>query len=91
MIDQGDAKALSALPKVGKKTAEQMILTLKGKLVLTETQDSPQNQAHREISSALLNLGFKASQIDGFIEKLPADIDFELGVREGLRVLGSGL
>lgn len=32
MIESGDAKALSTLPKVGKKTAEQIVLSLKGKL-----------------------------------------------------------
>ena len=31
-IDAGDVKALSNLPKVGKKTAEQLIVSLKGKL-----------------------------------------------------------
>lgn len=36
MIDAGDVGALSKLPKVGKKTAEQLILTLKGKLVMNE-------------------------------------------------------
>lgn len=35
MIELEDVKALSKLPKVGKKTAEQMILTLKGKLVIS--------------------------------------------------------
>jgi holliday junction DNA helicase RuvA len=40
MIESGDVKALSNLPKVGKKTAEQLILSLKGKLVLlNETND----------------------------------------------------
>jgi Holliday junction DNA helicase RuvA len=31
-VESGDVKALSQLPKVGKKTAEQMIISLKGKL-----------------------------------------------------------
>lgn len=36
MIESGDAKALSQLPKIGKKTAEQIILSLQGKLVRIE-------------------------------------------------------
>lgn len=40
MIEAGDVKALSGLPKVGKKTAEQLILSLKGKLVLASENDS---------------------------------------------------
>ncbi len=36
-VDTGDWKSLTALPKVGKKTAEQIILSLKGKMkALTE-------------------------------------------------------
>ena len=31
-IEAGDAKALSQLPKVGKKTAEQLVVSLKGKM-----------------------------------------------------------
>ncbi len=31
MVESEDVKGLSKLPKVGKKTAEQMVLTLKGK------------------------------------------------------------
>ncbi len=31
-IESGDAKALSQLPKVGKKTAEQLVVSLRGKL-----------------------------------------------------------
>ncbi len=31
-IEGGDAKALSQLPKVGKKTAEQLVVSLKGKM-----------------------------------------------------------
>ena len=33
-VESGDVKALSALPKVGKKTAEQLIVSLKGKLTV---------------------------------------------------------
>jgi len=40
MIEAGDVKALSSLPKVGKKTAEQLVLSLKGKLVLTPNEGS---------------------------------------------------
>lgn len=38
-IEGGDAKALSQLPKVGKKTAEQLVVSLKGKMgVYLESQ-----------------------------------------------------
>ena len=49
-IEAGDVKALSQLPKVGKKTAEQLIVSLKGKLVpflatLSEATHAPEGFA----------------------------------------------
>nr|BFD60057.1 Holliday junction branch migration protein RuvA [Bdellovibrio sp. CKG001]BFD63463.1 Holliday junction branch migration protein RuvA [Bdellovibrio sp. HM001] len=94
MIEAGNAKALSGLPKVGKKTAEQIILTLKGKLVSIEESASPakkKSQGHTQITSALLNLGYKSQVVDQFVSTLPADISVEDGVRKGLQTLSGGL
>ncbi len=90
MIEAGDVKALTALPKLGKKTAEQMILTLKGKLVISEpTEKMKQIELHEPIRSALLNLGFKPQIVAEFIKTLPEEADFETGVRQGLQVLSA--
>ena len=86
LIEKGDAKALSALPKIGKKTAEQIILALKGKLVLVE-ETSKTKGPHREIVSALVNLGFKSIDVEKVVTDLPKDIDFQEGVRQGLATL----
>lgn len=90
MIEAGDVKALTALPKLGKKTAEQMILTLKGKLVISEpTEKMKKIELHEPIRSALLNLGFKPQIVAEFIKTLPEEADFETGVRQGLQVLSA--
>jgi len=88
-IESSDAKALSSLPKVGKKTAEQIILTLQGKLVRVEPKiKGPRlNETHRQISSALVNLGFKNQNVDQFVGTLNQTITIEDGVREGLKKL----
>lgn len=89
-IEASDAKALSSLPKVGKKTAEQIILTLQGKLVRVEgkSKSGPKlTEAHRQISSALVNLGFKSQNVDQFVATLNGTATIEEGVREGLRQL----
>lgn len=92
MIESSNAKALSSLPKVGKKTAEQIILTLKGKLVLL---DSPEKKksfgVHSDIASALLNLGFKAPAVEQFVSTLGKNTDLEEGVRRGLAALSGPL
>lgn len=93
MIEAGNAKALSGLPKVGKKTAEQIILTLKGKLVTIEESGpvKKKSQGHTQITSALLNLGYKSHMVDQFVSTLPGDISVEDGVRKGLQTLSGGL
>ncbi len=89
-IENSDAKALSSLPKVGKKTAEQIILSLQGKLVRIESKSkgAPKlSETHRQISSALVNLGFKNQIVDQFIFSLENSITLEDGVRQGLQKL----
>lgn len=90
MIENGDAKGLSQIPKVGKKTAEQMILTLKGKLVQIE-KEKPVAQRHREVVFALTNLGFKPTEVEQFVAELPAEIVLEEAIRQGLQKFSQGI
>lgn len=87
MVEAGDAKGLSQLPKVGKKTAEQMILTLKGKLVFVESEKSARSLVQSEVTSALLNLGFKSQLVDQFVAGLPQEIELEEALKMGLQSL----
>ncbi len=91
-IEDGDAKSLSGLPKIGKKTAEQIVLTLQGKLVLIDQKIGTKNknirsENHRQIVSALVNLGFKSILVDEFISTVDAKATIEDGVRLGLQKL----
>lgn len=89
-IESGDAKSLSSLPKIGKKTAEQIVLTLQGKLVIIETKNKgavAKPETHRQIASALVNLGFKSNLVDQYIESVPVGMTLEDGVRQGLQKL----
>lgn len=89
LINNGDAKGLSQLPKVGKKTAEQIILTLKGKLVTAEDVKPAASKVRQEVVSALVHLGFRVTDVERAVEQLPAHFDLETGVREGLAALTS--
>jgi holliday junction DNA helicase RuvA len=90
-IENEDVKALSQLPKVGKKTAEQMILTLKGKLLVApegkKSTKTPKSSMQQAISSALVNLGFRLQDVEIVVKDLPGDIDLQEGVRRGLAAL----
>jgi Holliday junction DNA helicase RuvA len=88
MIEESDVKALTQLPKVGKKTAEQMILTLKGKLVMAdEVVSAVRFAARSQIVSALVHLGFKSPDVELVVDSMDPSIDVQLGVRQGLQAL----
>jgi len=77
-IMQGDSKALTQLPGVGKKTAERLVVELKdrldkdasinlpGQTTAIEVEASPVNDA----VSALISLGFKAQQASQMVRAL---------------------
>lgn len=91
MIEEGDAKSLASLPKVGKKTAEQIVLTLKGKLVLNcgEVGVRSNSSVRQEILSALVNLGYRSHDVEKAVAQLDTKTDVQNGIREGLRILSA--
>lgn len=70
-LAQGDVNKLSAIPGIGKKTAERLALELKdkvGKLDLaslpaSEAREIPTEAVMDDVLSALLNLGYKEPQV----------------------------
>lgn len=68
-IARSDARKLSSIPGVGKKTAERICLELRDKLVFAEGRPSVAATATRssiddDVVSALVNLGYKPAQAD---------------------------
>jgi len=55
-LDRDDVEALSAVPGVGKKTAQKIILALKGKL--TPVGEGRARPAEDDITTALVGMGF---------------------------------
>ncbi len=55
-LEQDDLDALSAVPGVGRKTAQKIILTLKGKL--TPTTETQGRSTEDDITTALVGMGF---------------------------------
>ncbi|MGT2833499.1 Holliday junction branch migration protein RuvA [Streptococcus halotolerans] len=70
-IDNSDIKYLMKFPKIGKKTAQQMILDLAGKFIdapmengkAPKTKTVATNEQLDEAMEALLALGYKASEL----------------------------
>lgn len=70
-IDSSDIKYLMKFPKIGKKTAQQMILDLSGKFVEVPSETSKSskqssavtNEPLEEAMEALVALGYKVSEL----------------------------
>ncbi len=91
MIETEDVKALTQLPKIGKKIAEQIILSLKGKLVRAPKEDDGGQKVpvRRELSSALINLGFRSQDVERVVAEIPVTSTIEEGLKLGLKHLTS--
>ena len=91
-VAQEDVKRLSSAPGIGKKTAERMILELRGKLSGSTVSDGlfAQPQAADEtddIIGTLLALGYSDREARAAAKDLPAGTETGEGVRLALRKL----
>ncbi|MSP23691.1 MAG: Holliday junction branch migration protein RuvA [Myxococcales bacterium] len=100
-VERADPKPLTRIPGVGKRTAERMLVDLKGKLgsvALEAAAQSPANgrpaapgaaKGHAAlVTDALVRMGFKPGEVDRAVATLP-ELDRPLGdlVREALGLL----
>ena len=89
-VTTGEAGLLTRIPGVGKKTAERIVLELKGKLdtvVGTTDTGASGTNSKADIVSALLSLGYSDREAQLAIKGLPADISVNDGIREALKNL----
>lgn len=87
-----DIKRLSAAPGIGKKTAERMILELRGKLAGGAVSDglfapAATNDTTDDIISTLLALGYNEREAAAAVKGIPAGTDVGEGVRLALKNL----
>ena len=83
-----EAGRLVKVPGIGKKTAERLLLELKGKLgdALT-TPASVASNAQGDILQALLALGYSDREAAAALKALPADVEVSDGIKLALRAL----
>ncbi|MDZ4677155.1 MAG: Holliday junction branch migration protein RuvA [Oligoflexia bacterium] len=107
LIEEGDVASLTKLPKVSKKTAEHVVVKLKGKLselILDDGQNAapttklPKSVGVRkmraEVQSALTHLGYKPYEIERTLDGLEEDVwmdDIQSVIRSALNGLSGNI
>ena len=85
-----DGARLTKVPGIGKKTAERLLLELKGKLadaIPGATSGGAQASPTADVLNALISLGYIEKEALLATKSLPADIPVSEGIRAALKAL----
>ncbi|MCL2444332.1 MAG: Holliday junction branch migration protein RuvA [Treponema sp.] len=85
-LDNGDLARLEAVPGLGKKTAQKMLLSLKGKLIQshgTAAISTPYN----DLVEALVGMGYDRRQAAEALIKIEANMDSNIHEKEKEKLL----
>lgn len=89
-----DASRLTKIPGIGKKTAERLLLELKGKLdssALSAVSATIPNDTLSDIQNALLALGYSEKETLAAIRQIPGDCsNVSDGIKMALKALSKG-
>jgi len=91
-IASQEAARLVRVPGIGRKTAERLLLELKGKLgpavEASAESPTPVDSKSEDVLRALVSLGYSDREAAAAIKKLPADLSVADGIRQALKLLG---
>lgn len=85
-----EAGRLVKVPGIGKKTAERLLLELKGKLgddIGAGAHAAVANDAQADILQALIALGYSDREAGLALKALPADVGVSEGIKRALKAL----
>ncbi|MBE7366420.1 Holliday junction branch migration protein RuvA [Ramlibacter pallidus] len=88
-VTQQDASRLVKVPGIGKKTAERLLLELKGKIGadLGTIGTVIVNDAQGDILQALVALGYSDKEAQAALKSLPKDVGVSEGIKQALKAL----
>jgi Holliday junction DNA helicase RuvA len=88
-VTQQDASRLVKVPGIGKKTAERLLLELKGKVGadLGQVGSVVVNDAQGDILQALVALGYSDKEAQAALKPLPKDVGVSEGIKLALKAL----
>lgn len=82
-IERENILYLQKFPKVGEKLARQIILDLRGKLVM----GTEKNEVNNELVEALVSLGYKKQDISKIAKEIDKSLSIENQIKEALKLL----
>lgn len=85
-INRENILYLTKFPKVGEKIAKQIILDLKGKIDIIETDNVEDNNAE-DLIAVLESLGYKTPEIKKIVKDVDPSLPVEAQVKEALKLL----
>ena len=90
-VSRQEGGRLQKVPGIGKKTAERLLLELKGKLgadLGLPAGGAVVSDAHTDILQALVALGYSEKDAALALKKLPAEVGVSEGIKLALKTLG---
>lgn len=93
IVATGDLASLTLVPGVGRKTAERLLVELKGRLnmpILDDTREQPGGSSFvvADVREALAGLGYGNDEIRDVLRQLPVSESAEQLLRQALNLLG---
>jgi Holliday junction DNA helicase RuvA len=94
-VARGDVPKLSSVPGLGRKTAERLVLELKGKDLAVfgpepvVTSDGGGGGPYMEAREALTGLGYSLEEAEKALNSIPPQDSVERYIKEALRRIGS--
>ena len=92
IVANGDVASLTLVPGVGKKTAERLLIELKGRLnlpMLDGMTSTGSTSSVAQVREALVGLGYGHDEIRDTLRELDGSLDAERLLRDALNLLGA--
>jgi Holliday junction DNA helicase RuvA len=87
VVATDDVAALTAVPGIGKRSAQKLLLELRPKLDVADV-DLQGTGPLGEVRGALEGLGYQPDEISDALRQLPAELPVEESLRLALQTLG---
>lgn len=90
-IQTSDVAFFQSVPRMGKKTAQKIIVELQSKVgKLEELNLSPENSMQQDLREALLGMGYNSARVDQLVREVDPGFDIAQAVKWSLQQFSKG-